>query len=63
MPDLTKDEGERDRAMLEVMYSSGLRVSELLGLRISQINFEKGIIKIVGKGSKERKVQKLMQVI
>ncbi|MBQ0008957.1 MAG: tyrosine recombinase [Firmicutes bacterium] len=55
-PDTSKAEGLRDRALLEVMYSSGLRVSELLNLKIMQINFEKGIIKIVGKGSKERKV-------
>ena len=55
-PDIKKPEGLRDRALLEVMYSSGLRVSELLGLRISQINFQKGIIKIIGKGSKERHV-------
>ena len=55
-PDISKDEGLRDRALLEVMYSSGLRVSELLNLRIMQINFERGIIKIIGKGSKERKV-------
>lgn len=55
-PNLEKDEGLRDRALLEVMYSSGLRVSELLNLKISQINFEKGIIKIIGKGSKERRV-------
>ena len=55
-PNIEKTEGLRDRAMLEVMYSSGLRVSELLSLKISQINFEKGIIKIIGKGSKERHV-------
>ncbi len=55
-PNIEKPEGLRDRAMLEVMYSSGLRVSELLGLKINQINFEKGIIKIIGKGSKERHV-------
>ena len=55
-PDIEKPEGLRDRALLEVMYSSGLRVSELLGLKISQINFDKGIIKIIGKGSKERHV-------
>ena len=55
-PDLTKDEGFRDRTMLEVMYSSGLRVSELLSLKIKQINLEKGIIDIIGKGNKERKV-------
>ena len=55
-PDLTKDEGYRDRTMLEVMYSSGLRVSELLSLKIKQINLEKGIIDVIGKGDKQRKV-------
>lgn len=55
-PDLNKPEGERDRAMLEVMYSSGLRISELLNLKVSDINFQKGIIKIIGKGNKERHV-------
>ena len=53
-PDLTKPEGQRDRAMLEVMYSSGLRISELLNLRMNQINFDRGMVKIVGKGNKER---------
>ena len=53
-PDLNKPEGQRDRAMLEVMYSSGLRISELLKLRMNQINFERGMVKIVGKGNKER---------
>ena len=43
-PNIDKPEGERDRAMLEVMYSSGLRVSELLSLKLKQINFERGII-------------------
>lgn len=55
-PDLSKNEGFRDRTMLELMYSSGLRVSELLSLKAKQINFEKGIIDIIGKGNKERKV-------
>lgn len=55
-PDLNKDEGFRDRTMLEVMYSSGLRTSELLSLKMKQINLEKGIIDIIGKGNKERKV-------
>lgn len=55
-PDLNKDEGFRDRTMLEVMYSSGLRVSELLSLKIKQINLEKGVIDIIGKGNKQRKV-------
>lgn len=55
-PDIEKPEGLRDKAMLELMYSTGLRVSELLSLKVSQINTEIGIIKIVGKGGKERKV-------
>lgn len=55
-PDLTKEEGQRDKAMLEVMYSSGLRVSELLNLKVSQINFKTGFMKIIGKGNKERHV-------
>ena len=55
-PDLSKAEGFRDRTMLEVMYSSGLRVSELLSLKIKQINLEKGIIDVIGKGNKQRKV-------
>ena len=53
-PDLSKPEGQRDRAMLEVMYSSGLRVTELISLKVKQINFARGIIKIIGKGDKER---------
>ena len=53
-PDLTKPEGQRDKAMLELMYSSGLRISELLSLKMKQLNFERGTIKIVGKGNKER---------
>ena len=55
-PDLNKDEGFRDRTMFEVMYSSGLRVSELLSLKVNQVNVEKGTIDIIGKGNKQRKV-------
>ena len=55
-PDLSKDEGFRDRTMLELMYCSGLRVSELLNLKLKQIKLEKQIIDIIGKGNKERKV-------
>ena len=53
-PDESKPDGLRDKAMLETMYASGLRVSELLGLEKSQVNFQKGIIKVFGKGAKER---------
>ena len=52
--DLSKAEGERNRAMLETMYSCGLRVSELIDLKISDLFFDEGFIKIVGKGNKER---------
>lgn len=55
-PDVAKPDGLRNRAMLEVMYSSGLRVSELLSLKLKQINNEKGLIDVIGKGNKERKV-------
>lgn len=55
-PDITKPDGERDRAMLEIMYSSGLRISELLTLTLKQIDFEHGTIKVVGKGNKQRLV-------
>ena len=52
--DLTSNEGERNRAMLETLYGCGLRVSELVGLKISDLFFEEGFIKIHGKGNKER---------
>jgi integrase/recombinase XerD len=52
--DLSKPEGERNRAILETLDSCGLRVSELVGLRISSLYPELGIIKVVGKGDKER---------
>lgn len=55
-PDTTKGEGIRDKAMLEVMYASGLRVSELLNLTRDQINHNRNTIKVLGKGSKERVV-------
>ena len=55
-PDISKPEGLRDKAMLELMYSSGLRVSELLALERKKLNLERGIVSIFGKGSKERKV-------
>jgi integrase/recombinase XerD len=55
-PDLESDYGLRDRCMLELMYSSGLRVSELVGLRLNQVNTSLGLVRLVGKGSKERVV-------
>ncbi len=52
--DLSTLEGERNRAILETLYSCGLRVSELVTLKISDLFFEEGFIKITGKGSKQR---------
>ena len=52
--DLSKDEGERNRAMLETLYGCGLRVSEIITLKISDLFFEEGFIKITGKGNKQR---------
>ncbi|STO10113.1 Tyrosine recombinase XerD [Flavobacterium hibernum] len=66
--DLSTNEGERNRAMLETLYGCGLRVSELVSLKISDLFFEEGFIKIHGKGNKERFVpvgkltQKYMEI-
>jgi len=54
--DLSTSEGERNRAILETLYGSGLRVSELVNLKISHIYFNEGFMRILGKGSKERLV-------
>lgn len=55
-PDTTQPLGMRDRAMLEVLYATGLRVSELVSLGISQVNLRQGVIRVTGKGNKERLV-------
>ena len=52
--DLSKPEGGRNKAMLELLYSCGLRVSELVNLKISQLYFDVGFIRALGKGDKER---------
>ncbi|TDT37149.1 integrase/recombinase XerD [Maribacter spongiicola] len=52
--DLSSAEGERNRAMLETLYGCGLRVSELIGLKISDLFFEEDFIKVTGKGNKQR---------
>lgn len=52
--DISKDEGMRNKAMLETLYSCGLRVSELINLKISDLYFEEGFILITGKGNKQR---------
>ncbi|GAA4883038.1 site-specific tyrosine recombinase XerD [Flaviramulus aquimarinus] len=52
--DLSKPEGERNRAMLETLYGCGLRVSELVNLKISDLFFDEGFIKVTGKGDKQR---------
>jgi integrase/recombinase XerD len=54
--DLSKPEGHRNKAMLETLYSCGLRVSELVNLKFSDLYFDEGFIRVVGKGNKERLV-------
>ncbi|NKB36768.1 MAG: site-specific tyrosine recombinase XerD [Gammaproteobacteria bacterium] len=55
-PDTNTVLGLRDRAMLEVLYATGLRVSELVGLRLGQVNLRQGVVRVMGKGNKERLV-------
>src|SRR5690606_5960004 len=55
-PDLSTPEGLRDRAMLELMYAAGLRVSELVDLPANAVNRRQGVVRVIGKGSKERLV-------
>ena len=54
--DLSKPEGERNRTIVEVMYACGLRVSELVGLRISDLFFNEGFVRVTGKGDRQRLV-------
>jgi integrase/recombinase XerD len=54
--DVSKPEGHRNRAIIETLYSCGLRVSELVELRISELFFEEGFIRVIGKGNKQRLV-------
>jgi integrase/recombinase XerD len=55
-PDITADTGLRDRTMLELMYATGLRVSELVNLKLDDIEWEKGHLDCLGKGSKQRRI-------
>lgn len=55
-PDINDPIGMRDRAMLEVLYASGLRVSELVGLKVTEVSLSEGVIRVTGKGSKTRLV-------
>ncbi len=55
-PDVNRPRGLRDRALLELLYATGLRVSELVTLRLNQINRQAGVIRVVGKGGRERLV-------
>lgn len=55
-PDINQPLGLRDRAMLEILYACGLRVSELVGLRVTEVSLSEGVIRVTGKGSKTRLV-------
>ncbi|MDH5592994.1 MAG: site-specific tyrosine recombinase XerD [Gammaproteobacteria bacterium] len=53
-PNIKDPMGVRDRTMMEVLYATGLRVTELVGLKLSQLNLRQGVVRITGKGNKER---------
>ena len=55
-PEITDVLGYRDKVMLELLYATGLRVSELIGLKFEQVNFRQGFVRVMGKGNKERLV-------
>jgi len=55
-PEISNPHGLRDKTMLEMLYATGLRVSELVGLQFEQISFRQGVVRIIGKGNKERLV-------
>ena len=55
-PDVSRPLGLRDRAMFELIYATGLRVSELIGIRTEQLNLRQGVVRVTGKGGKERLV-------
>lgn len=56
VPDIRTSLGLRDKTMLEMLYATGLRVSELVGLQVAQVNLRQGVVRVLGKGSKERLV-------
>jgi integrase/recombinase XerD len=62
-PDPTTPLGQRDDAMLELLYATGLRVSELVGLTVPQLDLRRGVVRVLGKGAKERLVPMVFQAV